>query len=97
MCTVKTFILDKMNLHGCKGCYVDDIHIGSISLYRIGVLLDNDFLVLIFSIKEHSFIAKSGRSTRSDASASWVRNMRWGYCLSGERSRSFTILPTSPK
>lgn len=32
--------------------YVDEIHLGSISLYRIGVLLDNDVMVLLFSIKD---------------------------------------------
>lgn len=42
--------------------YVDEIHLGSISLYRIGVLIDNDVMVLFFSIKD----------TFSDEIESWL-------------------------
>ncbi|OME28906.1 hypothetical protein BSK63_23640 [Paenibacillus odorifer] len=32
--------------------YVDEVHLENVTIYRIGVLLDNDIMVLLFSMKD---------------------------------------------
>lgn len=32
--------------------YVDEVHLDNLTMYRIGLLLDNDVMMLIFSIKD---------------------------------------------